>query len=265
MLLGNISSSFVIFSSVMTVALVMVSMMVALDIFLVLEFVRQEISYRLVSLATASSVEGNAGFFQAFLGASSDSPANHSFCAQLLEHPHQSSVALSLGAADFRLLHFPVRQVVNFKIFGPAKMLEDFSVFRIIGYGKFHFFFLPLGDAADPVQGPQSKRTAAQLCVVGNFHLAPVDFDVTSMDQRSGYLFPCPVEDILECAASHMHPQGTASLIQPHFIHQPQGFQFIQSQLHSLFLRAFSRKKSAVWFLVDGPFPYRSWHLIPPL
>lgn len=122
----------------MTFSMMMFPMMVALDVFLVLEFVRQEIFYRLIRLAAAATVKGDSGLFQPFLGSSADATADHGFCSKLPEHPNQRSMALSLSAADFRLLHFSVNQVIDLEIFSPAKMLENLAVFRIIGYCKFH-------------------------------------------------------------------------------------------------------------------------------
>lgn len=52
----------------MTFSMMMFPMMVALDVFLVLEFVRQEIFYRLIRLAAAATVKGDSGLFQPFLG-----------------------------------------------------------------------------------------------------------------------------------------------------------------------------------------------------
>lgn len=166
----------------MTFSMMMFPMMVALDVFLVLEFVRQEIFYRLIRLAAAATVKGDSGLFQPFLGSSADATADHPIDTQLLEHTGQSPVPLSLGAVHFCLLYLPVCQIIDFEILRPAKMLEDFSVFRIVGHCKFHRFLLPLGDAAYPFQGPQGKPAAAQLCIVGNFHLAPIQGDIPAMD-----------------------------------------------------------------------------------
>lgn len=119
--------------------MMMFPMMVALDVFLVLEFVRQEIFHCPVCLAAAAAVKGNACIFQAFLGSSADTAADYGFRSQLPEYPHQGTMALSLSAAYLRLLHFSVSQVIDLEILSPAKMLENFTVFRIIGYCKFHF------------------------------------------------------------------------------------------------------------------------------
>ena len=51
----------------MAFSMMMFPMMVALDVFLVLEFVRQEIFYRLIRLAAAATVKGDSGLFQPFL------------------------------------------------------------------------------------------------------------------------------------------------------------------------------------------------------
>ena len=126
----------------MTFSMMMFPMMVALDVFLVLEFVRQEIFHRLVCLAAAASIESNAGFFQALLGSAADTAADDGFRSQLLEYAHQRSMALALGAAHFCFLNFSICQVIDLEGFRPAKMLENFSVFRVVRYCKFHFFFL---------------------------------------------------------------------------------------------------------------------------
>ena len=47
-------------------------------------------------------------------------------------------MALSLGTADFSFLHFPISQVIDFEIFGPAEMLEYFPILWIISHCKFH-------------------------------------------------------------------------------------------------------------------------------
>lgn len=126
----------------MTAAFVVFTVVIAPDVFLILELVCQEIFHRLVCLAAAVSIESNTGFFQALLGSAADTAADDGFRSQLLEYAHQRSMALALGAAHFCFLDFPICQVIDLEGFRPAKMLENFSVFRVVRYGKFYFFFL---------------------------------------------------------------------------------------------------------------------------
>ena len=111
----------------MALAVVMV-MVIAADIGIVSQLPCQECLHRFVRITGNAAVNLNAGACQSHLRATADAAANQDLRAHAAQQSCQSAVAAAAGIVDLSGKNLAVLDLVNLKLRGVSKMLEDFPL-----------------------------------------------------------------------------------------------------------------------------------------
>jgi len=90
----------------------------------------------------------NISVCKSHLCSAANTAANKEINSQICKHTCKSAMTMSLGANDFAAQNFTVIGVVNFKLLGMSKVLENLTVF--VGYCNFHKFLLLHFPASKP-------------------------------------------------------------------------------------------------------------------
>ena len=121
-------------------AVLMVMVILAYGIRRIVQTSVQEGLYGQICFSGNSRIKRDACLGKGFSGAGAQTAADQSVRAQAFDITGQRFMAVPIVAHDFRFCNLSVFDGVNFKLFCPSEVLENFSVF--ISYCNFHKCFL---------------------------------------------------------------------------------------------------------------------------
>ena len=122
----------------MALAVVMV-VMIAAYVGIVSQLPCQECLHRFVRITGNAAVNLNTGTCQRHLRATADAAANQNLRAHAAQQACQSAVAAAAGIIDLGGYDLAVLNLINLKLGGMSKMLEDFPL--PISNRDFHFLY----------------------------------------------------------------------------------------------------------------------------
>ena len=152
---------------------------------------------RRVSGALNAAIEPDPGFGQGHLRAHTDAATDQRINLCCLQETRKSSMTASIGIDDLLINNLPLFSIIQLKLLGMAKVLEDFSV--------------SICDC-----------NSHNICSFLNDFLIDLDwfkFTMSACDQQPlpvhksvGNLFPCTVIDGSYRSPGNVHPGGTGFL-----------------------------------------------------
>ena len=121
------------------VVFTVMGMVIAHDVGIVGKLPCQQSGNRVIRPSGYAAVEPDPGRGQCRLGTAADSAADQNVGVQGGEHPCQRAVSAAVGADHLGSDDLSVRRIIDLKLFGVSKMLEDISV--IVGDCNSHNLF----------------------------------------------------------------------------------------------------------------------------
>ena len=118
------------------VMVVMLTVMIALHMGIEIQLSCQESFHSRVSIAGNTAVQLDICRSQSHLSAAADTAADQNLCVQGIQHSGQSAVAAAVGVHDLGRNDLALCHIIDLKLLGVAKMLENFTVF--ISYRDSH-------------------------------------------------------------------------------------------------------------------------------
>ena len=131
------STAVLIFTAgVVSTVVVLAVVVAALGVGIEGQLARQQVRYLAVCVAGDTGVELNARFGQGSAGAAADAAADQGVHLMLLKEPSQGAVAAADGADHLGGNHLAVLDIIEFKLFAVAEVLEHLAIF--VSYRDFH-------------------------------------------------------------------------------------------------------------------------------
>ena len=118
------------------VMVVMLTVMIALHMGIEIQLACQESFHSRVSIAGNTAVQLDICCSQSHLSAAADTAADQNLCVQGIQHSGQSAVAAAVGVHDLGRNDLALCHIIDLKLLGVAKVLENFTVF--ISYRDSH-------------------------------------------------------------------------------------------------------------------------------
>ena len=113
-----------VIAAIVTLAMVMLSMVVALDIGVVIQLSCQEGFHRSIRISGYTAVELDSRCCQRHLGTAADAAANQHLCLQGLQHACQCAMAAAVGIHHRGGDYLAVLHIIDLKQLGVSKVLE---------------------------------------------------------------------------------------------------------------------------------------------
>ena len=92
------------------------------------QFTGEQRGHSRVSAAADTGVQSDAGLSESSLSTATDAAANEHIRTQHAQKTSQSTVTAAVGGEHAQFSNLPVFHIINLKVFGVAKMLEDLAV-----------------------------------------------------------------------------------------------------------------------------------------
>ena len=117
-----------------------VVVVIASDIGIISEVIRQQRLDRLVARPTDTAIELDASLGKRHLGAAAYAAADEDIRIDQFQKSGQCSVSLSVGMDHFRGYNFTIFYLIDFELLCVTEVLKDLSIFE--GDCNFHVFIL---------------------------------------------------------------------------------------------------------------------------
>ena len=199
-----------------------------------------------IRAAGHTGIQPDPGFRQRHLSTAADPAADQGIRLGCLQETGQCAVTASVGIYNLFPDNGSVFHIIQFELFGVAKVLEDFSLF--IRYCDSHVL-------ASFHHQVFRRRNRCELAASAD-NLQPFP-----LNQRRGDFMPGAFIDCGYSGPCHIHLRGAGFLIQSFRIHQAQRLILVQRQTDHFSVRRIIRRKTAERrHLSDPPASDRSWH-----
>ena len=120
----------------MTFFMMVLTVMVALNIGIVEQIAGNQCFHSSIGTAGNTAEEPDAGCCQSHLGTAADTAADQNICLESRQNACQSAVAAAVGIHNLGSNDLAVEHIIDLKLLGVAKVLENFTVF--ISYRDSH-------------------------------------------------------------------------------------------------------------------------------
>jgi len=221
---------------------VLVVMVAAAHVGVEVQLVGQQGLYSLVCLTGNAAVQTDVGGSQRHLCTAADAAADQNVGVQSVQHTSQRTVTAAVGVYHLGGNHLAVLDVIDLKLLGVAKMLENHTVFisNCNSHKRNSFRFII------HLMNLLFETGAAAAAVFAFAQAIVAAFDTQGPTFHKGFcqLFACCGIDLLDGGSGHLHKPAAGLLVQSFLVDQTDGFVFIDGQDHRRqILLAFFRQK----------------------